>query len=77
MAREIKHPMMLIIIPILLNLAYFVIGTSMVSYTDKIKNSMGCKDIDVESRNLISFYGWFIAILSGLSLLFTAANLLF
>ena len=76
MARPTKQPMMLIIIPILLNLAYFVIGTSMISYTDKISSDQHCRNIDEESRSLITFYGWFVSILSGLSLLLTAGNLL-
>lgn len=72
-----KNAMLFIILPVLFNLAYFVIGTSMVSYTDKMNASGACRNIDPESRNLISFYGWFVALLSGLSLLFTAGTIFF
>ena len=69
-------PMMLIIIPVLFHLAYFVIGSSLVSYTNTMSKDPTCSQIDPSNRSVVSFYGWFIVFLSGLSLILTAANLL-
>ena len=76
--RRKSHPspMMLIIIPVLFHLAYFVIGSSLVSYTNSMSKDPTCSQIDPGNRSVVSFYGWFIVFLSGLSLIFTATNLL-